>query len=233
MPVLQVDLEADLSSSQAVHKELDQRFADLQQQHQSDAAAATSRQATLQSELQQLTEVHVSVLNQLSDATAEVNELGDLAQDHSQLTAEFANLQSAHERLQASKEAVDAEHALLQARVDLLHQALADSEAAAAELSSKLTALQGEYHAVSQGLADSEAANSELSSKLTKLQSESASSIADLEAELEDVTWQRLDAQQSKQQLGEELSVAQAQLQQLADAKQVCRPRVSCLANCQ
>lgn len=219
---MQDTLNREVSSLQATHAGLVQRFGDLQQQHQSDAAAATARQATLQSELQALTEVHVSVLNQLSEATAEVNELGDLAQDHSQLTADWANLQAAHERLQACKEVADTEHALLQTRADSVTQSLADSEAANAELSSKITSLQAESDLLSQNLADSDAASAQLSKKLTELQSEADSSIAKLEAEVAVASQQHSDTQQSCEQLSHELLQARAECCKLADLSQVC-----------
>ena len=250
MNALQGSVETHLSALQAVHAELEQRFSELQQQHQSDAAAATSRQATLQSELQGLTEVHVSVLNQLSEATAEVNELGDVAQDYSQLSAQFANLQAAHVNLHGSKEVLDAEHALLLTKADSLTRTVADSEATSAELNFKLTALQCESEALRQhlaesgtanaelnsnltalqcesgslshSLADSEAANAELSSKLTALQSQADGNIADLEAELATVSEQCSAAQQASKQLHEEVSKARAAAQELADAKEVC-----------
>ncbi len=219
--VLQDALDSEVNSLQAAHAELEQRFADLQQQHQSDVAAAAARQATLQSELQGLTEVHVSVLNQLSEATAEVNELGDLAQEHSQLTADLANLRAAHERLQASKEEVDAEHAELQTRAETLTHSLADSKSAHAELSFTLTTLRAGLDSTSQHLAGSEAANAELSSKLSTMQSEAETSLARLEDQLAGVSRQHSDAQQSCQQLHDQLLQAKTDCDSLADARQV------------
>jgi len=219
--VLQDLLDSEVNSLRAVHAELDQRFADLQQQHQSDGAAAATRQATLQSELQGLTEVHVSVLNQLSEATAEVNELGDLAQEHAQLTADLVNLQAAHERLQASKEEVDAEHAELQTRAASVTQSLVDSRSAHAELSFTLTTLQAGLDSTSQHLADSEAANAELSCKVTTLQSEAETSLAQLEDQLAGVSQQHSDAQQSYQQLHDQLLQAKAECDELAETRQV------------
>ncbi len=219
--VLQDSLNSEANSLQDAHAELDQRFADLQQQHQSDVAAAAARQATLQSELQGLTEVHVSVLNQLSEATAEVNELGDLAQEHSQLTADLANLRAAHERLQASKQEADAEHAELQTRAETLTQSLADSKSAHAELSFTLTTLRAGLDSTSQHLADSEAANAELSCKLSTLQSEAETSLAHLKDQLADMSRQHSDAQQSCQQLHNQLLQAKTDCDSLADARQV------------
>ena len=219
--VLQDSLNSEANSLRAVHAELDQRFADLQQQHQSEVAAAAARQATLQSELQGLTEVHVSVLNQLSEATAEVNELGDLAQDHSQVTADLANLQAAYERLQASKQEADAEHAELQIRAETLTQTLAESESAHAELSFTLTTLRAGLDSTSQHLADSEAANAELSCKMSTLQSEADTSVIHLEDQLACTSRQHSDAQQSCQQLNDQLLQAKTDCDNLADARQV------------
>ena len=115
---MQGALQAELTTLQAQHSQLIVSHAELHQQHQAEAAAAVARQATLQTELQELTEVHVSVLNQLSEATAEVNELGDLAQDHTQLRANFANLELAHTQLQECKAALDSEQALLQSKAE-------------------------------------------------------------------------------------------------------------------
>ena len=219
--VLQDSLDSEVNSLQAAHAELDQRLADVQQQHQSDVAAAAARQATLQSELQGLTEVHVSVLNQLSEATAEVNELGDVAQEHFQLTADLANLRAAHERLQASKQEADAEHAELQTRAETLTHSLADSKSAHAELSFTLTTLRAGLDSTSQHLADSEAANAELSCKLSTMQSEAESSLAHLEDQLAGISRQHSDAQQSCQQLNDQLLQAKTDCDNLADARQV------------
>lgn len=219
--VIQDSLDSEVNSLRAAHAELDQRFADLQQQHQSDVAAAAARQATLQSELQGLTEVHVSVLNQLSEATAEVNELGDLAQEHSQLTADLANLRAAHERLQASKEEVDAEHAKLQTRTATLTQSLADSKSAHAELSFTLTTLRAGLDSTSQHLANSKAANAELSCKLSTLQPETDTSLVHLEDKLACVSRQHSDPHQSCQQLHDQLLQANTNCDNLAGARQV------------
>lgn len=219
--VLQDSLNSEVNSLRAAHAELDQRFADLQQQHQLDGAAAAARQATLQSELQGLTEVHVSVLNQLSEATAEVNELGDLAQEHSQLTADLANLRAAHEMLQAGKEEAHAEHAELQTRAAFLTQSLADSTSANAELNFTLTTLRAGLDSTSQNLADSEAANAELRCKLSTLQSEAETSLAHLEDQLASVSRQHADAQQSCQQLHDQIAQARAELYNLVETRQV------------
>lgn len=227
----QAAIRQEVSGLEDVQERVTQQLLDVQEQLTSERATLTSRNNSLQSDVDKLTAQHMLTLNkleamsvQLQDTVLQHQDLKiahtDLHSSHTALqdksaatATELQTLQGIHAdvtqaaaHLQAEVAQLSAELKSEQAHTQELKVSLSESEATSVELRAALASAQTDSRDLRLALADSGAAHSELSNRLAVLQAEAESSITAVRGDLQVVTAQHAEAERLAEQLSMELS---------------------------
>lgn len=214
----QVAVQQELSNLEGAKERVTEQFLDTQEQLATERAAFTSRNNSLQSDVDKLTAQHMLTLNKLEATSAR---LAEVMTSHEALKTSHADLEKKHTVLQDSSAATTSELQALQATHAGVVQTFAEMQTQVAQLSSELSSAEFQVVDMRKALADSEAARSALDDSLTALQAESENRVAGLRQELQSVTEQAVLSQASVGQLGRDLTDLDSQYQSVKQHRAV------------